>query len=476
MQAIKKTSQPIISEILLGNEKLKFCYDCGICTASCPMVELVGREYNPRVMFKSSILEPRSLMFSNGLWLCAWCYRCFYSCPQGQNLPEIFFNLKVAAVEQGSTQALEDALQKIVENVPLPLVTTLVCFHPERVGLDLKEIISKIESMRDEFLKSETRDDVKISLGRVAVIGSGPAGLTVSYELGRKGYAVEVFESLHESGGMLRKCIPLDKLPSQVLEKELNIIESLGVDIKKGVSIGLDMSFEDLMNVGYDAVFIGVGAHKCRHVSIEGKDLDGVSHALDYLWAVNSGEKIRQGKNVIVIGGGNVAVDAAKTCLRLGAKNVAIFYRRSRGEMPAIPWEVREAEEEGIKIEFLVSPVKILGQAGEVSSLRCIRMELGELDETGRRKPIPIEGSEFESDTDMVIMATGEVPDLNFLPREVQLEEDGTIWVNPITMETSLPGVFAGGDAVTGPATVIEAIRAGKCAAKSIESYVKSLR
>jgi NADPH-dependent glutamate synthase beta subunit-like oxidoreductase len=181
------------------------------------------------------------------------------------------------------------------------------------------------------------------------------------------------------------------------------------------------------------------------------------------------------GKNVVVIGGGNVAIDAAETALTLGANEAAVLYRRSRDEMPANPWEVKEAEGKGVKIEFLVAPKRILGKNGKVSAIECVRMQLGEPDETGRRKPIPIEGSEFIRETDMVILAIGETPDLEFLPKEIELNEDGTVWVDPITMETSVQGVFAGGDVITGPATVIEAILAGKRAAAFIENYLKSL-
>jgi formate dehydrogenase beta subunit len=182
------------------------------------------------------------------------------------------------------------------------------------------------------------------------------------------------------------------------------------------------------------------------------------------------------GKNVVVIGGGNVALDAARTALCLGAGEATILYRRSRDEMPANLWEVKEAEESSVKIEFLVSPKKILGEKGKVSAIECVRMQLGEPDETGRKRAIPIEGSEFKRETDMVILAIGETPSVGFLPKEVELNEDGTIWVNPITMETSLQGVFAGGDVVSGPASVIEAIRDGKRAAESIENYLKCFR
>jgi NADPH-dependent glutamate synthase beta subunit-like oxidoreductase len=351
------------------------------------------------------------------------------------------------------------------------MVTTLVCFHPERAGLDKEKILKEAEQMHKGRLKTEA----KTSEGKVAAIGSGPAGLTVAYELARKGYEVTIFESLPEPGGMLRKCIPEYRLPKQVLIKEIQSLKALGVEIKTEVTVGKELDFNDLWEKGYKAIFIGVGAHKSQKLKIEGEDLKGVIHALDFLWAVNSGRKRDMGKNVVVIGGGNVAIDAAKTALTLGVNEATILYRRSMEEMPANPWEVKEAEEKGVKIEFLVAPKRILGENGKVSAIECVRMQLGEPDESGRRKPIPIEDSEFIRETDMVVLAVGEVPDLEFLPKEIELNEDGTVWVNPITMETSLQGVFAGGDAVTGPATVIEAILSGKRAATSIENYLKSL-
>ena len=262
-------------------------------------------------------------------------------------------------------------------------------------------------------------------------------------------------------------------LQGQALTKEVQTIRDLGVEIKTGMTVGKDLNFDDLWKEGYKAIFIGAGAHKSQELKIEGGDLKGVIHALDFLWNVNSGKKIEIGKNVVVIGGGNVAMDVAKTASRLEANEVTVLYRRSMEEMPANPWEVKETEDEGVKIEFLLAPKKILGQNGKVSAVECVRMQLGELDETGRRKPIPIEDSEFTRKTDTVILAIGEAPNLEFLPKEIELNENGTVWVNPITMETSLSGIFAGGDAVTGPATVIEAIQAGKRAAESIENYLK---
>jgi len=474
-----QTPKTIVSkgvlERLLNVEKLKYCYECGICTASCPIAELLGKDYNPRGLLAKIFLNPENVLASDELWLCAWCYRCYERCPQALKLPEIFLLMRTIATDHGYIQSSEKALQKIVENIPLPLVTTLVCFHPERAGLDKEKVLERTEQICEESLKAKKeRMGAKNSEGKVAVIGSGPAGLTVAYELSQKGYEVTIFETLSEPGGMLRKCIPEYRLPKQVLTKEIQAIRNLGVKIKTGITVGKDLNFADLWKEEYTAIFIGAGAHKSQKLKIEGVDLKGVVNALDFLWNVNSDKKMEIGKNVVAIGGGNVAVDAAKTALGLGTKEVTILYRRSREAMPANPWEVKEAEDEGVTIEFLVSPKKILGENGEVFAIECVRMQLGELDETGRGKPIPVEGSEFTRETDMVILAIGEAPDLEFLPKEIELNENGTVWVNPITKETSVQGVFAGGDAVTGPATVIEAILAGKRAAESIENYLQS--
>ena len=473
-----KTASTIISKEdikkFLDIEKLKYCFECGICTASCSMAELLGKSYNPRVLLEKILLNPEEVLNSEELWLCAWCYRCYKRCPQGLKIPEILLFLKAKAVEHGLLEPLDKAVQKIVNQIPLPTVTTLVCFHPERAGIDKNEVLKKIEKMRMESLE-EKEKAVKASEHKVAVIGSGPAGLTVAFELAKEGYSVTIFEALPEAGGMLRKCIPEYRLPKSVLAKEVQLLRELGVEIKTGVKVGEDLGFEDLLKGEYKAVFIGAGAHKSQKLKIEGENLEGVVHALEFLWNANLGKIKTIGENVVVIGGGNVAVDAARTALELEAKEVTILYRRSKEEMPANPWEVKEAEEAGVKIEFLVAPKKILGENGKVSAIECIHMELGEPDETGRRKPIPVEGSEFKREADKVILAIGETPDIGFLPKEIELNENGTVCVNPVTMETSLKGVFAGGDVVSGPATVIEAIAAGKRAAESIKKHLESL-
>jgi NADPH-dependent glutamate synthase beta subunit-like oxidoreductase len=463
-----------VLERILDAEKLKYCFECGICTASCSMAEMLGNGYNPRTLLEEIYLNPETVLGSDELWLCAWCYRCQKRCPQGLKLPEIFLSIRAIAKEHGNVKSFDRALQKIVKNIPLPLITTLVCFHPERAGLENEKVLEQIEQIRGEWLKTKKAEKSTKAAEKVAVIGSGPAGLTVTYELSKKGYQVTIFEALPELGGMLRKCIPEYRLPKKVLTREIQFIQDLGVEVKTCTEVGKDVRFEDFQKEGYRAVFIGAGAHKSQGLRVEGRDLNGVTHALDFLWGSNSGKKLEIGKNVVVVGGGNVAVDAARTALLKGAKEVTILYRRSKEEMPANLWEVKEAEDEGVKIEFLVSPKKILGEKGRVSAIECVRMQLGEPDESGRRKAFPVEGSEFRRETDMVVLAIGEAPDVGFLPKQVELNDDGTVWVNPITMETSTPGLFAGGDAVTGPASVIEAIRDGKRAAESIESYLKS--
>ncbi|MEM0357154.1 MAG: FAD-dependent oxidoreductase [Candidatus Bathyarchaeia archaeon] len=458
-------------------EKIKFCFECGICTASCPMAGLLKGEYNPRNVLEKIFLNVEDVLVSDEIWLCAWCYRCYKRCPQALKPPEIFFHAKKFAVETERKQAFENIIQKIVRASPLPLVTILACFHPERAGLGLDRIVKEAEKIRKELLDEEKGAIKAESIkGKVAVIGSGPAGLTVAHDLILKGYEATVFEAMKEPGGMLRKCLPAYRLPRELLDMDIQALKDLGVEIETSVVVGKDVDFSSLRS-RYDAVFIGVGAHKGQELRIEGVDLKGVVHALDFLCMFNSEKALNvEDKRVAVIGGGNVAVDSARTALKCGAKEVTIFYRRSREEMPANPWEVKEAEDEGVKIEFLISPKRILGSGENVSAVEFVRMKLGELDETGRRKPVPIEGSEFVKDADMVILAIGEAPDLSFIPKEIELNEDGTIWVNPLTMETTLKGVFAGGDAVTGPASIVEAIYAGRMAASSIDCYLRSLR
>ncbi|TEU06571.1 MAG: FAD-binding protein [Candidatus Aminicenantes bacterium] len=310
---------------------------------------------------------------------------------------------------------------------------------------------------------------------KVAVIGAGPAGLAAGYYLNQKGYKVAVFESLPVVGGMLTVGIPEHRLPKKTLNFDIEHIIKSGVAIKTNKALGKDFSIDDLFKEGYRAIFIAIGAHKSMKLNIPGEDANGVIHALDLLKTVNLGKKAELGENVGIVGGGNAAIDAARVAIRSkNCKKVTVLYRRTRKEMPAFEEEIDHATEEGIDIQFLVTPIKILTEKGKVIGVECIRMKLGNLDESGRRRPIPIKGSEFTLELDTLIPAIGERPDISFLTDKDNLKTSkwDTIDVDDETLLTDREGVFAGGDVVTGPRTVVEAIAAGKLAAESIEKYL----
>lgn len=464
-----------LQEQLLDMEKLKYCFECGICTASCPVMEITSNHYNPRVLLEQILLDPDKVLKKEALWLCAWCYRCYKRCPQRLKVPEIFLALRKMATRQGHLEGFNEALRTVSRHVPFPASYCWVCLHPERSMLDRQFVESALQNATRFSAKERKRRAIsaqKAEKFKVAVIGSGPAGLTAACELAVEGFPVTVFESMPQLGGMLQKCLPTYRLPKDVLNAEIEHMKDLGIEFRTSTTVGKDLTIGKLRREGFKAIFISTGAHKSRELKVEGCNREGVLHALEFLKEANLGNA-NVGEKVVVIGGGNVAVDAARTALRMGAKDVAVLYRRSREEMPANPWEVSEAEAEGVKIHFLISPKKILGKNKRVAALECIKMSLGDLDESGRRAPVPVEGSEFMMDSDMIILAIGEMPNLTFLPKEIEITEAGTIAVDPFTMETSMPGVFAGGDVVSGPATVVEAIVAGKRAASSIERYLE---
>ncbi len=474
MESDATSSSKELQEQLLDMEKLKYCFECGICTGSCPVMEIIPNHYNPRILLEKILLDKNNVLKEEALWLCAWCYRCYRRCPQKLKVPEIYLALRKLAAQQEHLEGFREALKTVSEHVSFPAAYCWVCLHPERAMLDRKFVEKTLQNARSLSAKKRkaiSAEEAKEN--RVAIIGSGPAGLTVAYELTEKGVPVTIFESASKPGGMLQKCLPTYRLPKDVLEAEIEHMKDLGIEFRTKTTVGKDLTIEKLRQKGFKAIFIATGAHKSTELNIKGCNLKGVWYALEFLKEANIGKATVGEKVVVVIGGGDVAVDAARTALRMGAKEVAILYRRSKEEMPANPWGVREAETEGVKIQFLISPKKILGKNGQVTALESIKMSLGELDVSGRRAPTPIEGSEFTVESDMIILAIGEKPDLTFLPKKIETTKAGTIAVNPFTMETSIPGIFAGGDVVSGPASVAEAIVAGKRAASSIERYLK---
>lgn len=473
---VKNSRLKKVLENILDFEKLRYCNGCGICTATCPIAKLLPGKYNPRILLHSLTSGNYKILKSPELWLCAWCYRCYRRCPQNLNLPEIFQAIRKFAVEWGLLEGFYEALEIIKTNIPLPLSCSNVCFHPDRVMTNkqvIMEAFQKAILTSDQEKKKESRTTLTTQK-KVAIIGSGPAGLSAAHYLAKKGYSVTIFEALSSPGGMLRRCIPKYRLPNKLVDFDIMFIKDLGVEIKTNTPIGGILKINKLFEEGYNAIFVATGAHEDQKFSIEGKKLLGVYHALDFLECANK-KDVELLNKVSVIGGGNVAIDSARTALRLGAKEVTILYRRSKEEIPASPWELREAEKEGVKIVYLVTPKRILGEDGKVTKIECIKTELGKQDETGRRRPIPIQGSEFIVPTDAVIIAIGQFPNTVFLPETVEVTKQRTIETNPFTLETSSPSIFAGGDVVLGSGTLIEAILAGKQAAYSIDCYLRGV-
>jgi len=392
---------------------------------------------------------------------------CKHTCPAGVDVPRY-----IRLIEQGDFLSARKVVQ---ESIPFAWVCGLVCFHPcetrcRRGLVDEPIAIRALKRSAVEFgggVGDSEKMLVPASGKKVAVVGSGPAGLTTAYYLRKLcGHEVDVYEALPKPGGMLRYGIPEYRLPQKILDQEINRIKKLGVKIKTNTRID---NIKKLRK-NYDAVFVSVGAHNNIPLGIPGENLEGMLNCVTLLRQVKMGKKPRLGAKVAVIGGGNSAIDASRTALRLGAKEVMILYRRTEKEMPANPEEIAEAREEGVKIEFLVAPVRAKRKNGKIL-LTLQKMELGDIDASGRPRPVPIKGSEFEMEFDRVITAIGQGPSTS-KKMGLELDKRGRIKVNPETLETTISGVFAGGDAVLGPASVIEAIAQGKRAAIFIDRYL----
>jgi len=374
-----------------------------------------------------------------------------------------------------------EALKLIKESNPLPLVCGRVCprFCEKKCRRNLVD-----EPIAINFLKRFVADydldsvcmyhsDVKPPTGqKVAIIGGGPAGLTAAYYLAVEGHSVAIFDSSPQLGGMMRYGIPEYRLPKSILDKEIASITALCKSVQLNATLGEDFIIESLKKEGYHAIYVAIGAQLSQKMRVEGEDLPGVISGIKFLRDVILGEKINLGNKVAVVGGGNTAIDAARTALRLNAAEVFIVYRRTRQEMPANDEEIEQAELEGVKFITLAAPVRVIARYGRASALECNRMSLGAPDASGRRKPEPIPNSQFSIEVDTIIAAIGQSVDVNVIPQKVRQEHSRAIIVDKETMETALQGVFSGGDCVTGPATVVEAIGAGKKAAISINKYL----
>jgi indolepyruvate ferredoxin oxidoreductase alpha subunit len=382
----------------------------------------------------------------------------------------------VGLIQQGK---FNEALALIKKTLPFPGIIGRICTHPCETKCKRNEVeeaisINALKRAAADFGKyTENYSIAAEKKEKVAIVGGGPAGMMAAYDLRKMGYKVTIFEANTNLGGMMALGIPEFRLPRDILTKETDIIKKLGVEVKFNHRVGKSVKFENLQK-DYDAVFVATGTHKGLSLGLENEHAKRVIDGTEFLYKVNTGEKIKLEDKVVVVGGGNVAIDCARTCVRLGFKDVTIAYRRSRMEMPAIAEEVNEAEREGVKLTLLSGPNKVVVKNNKVAGLECIKMELGEPDASGRRRPVPIKGSEFIIETGLIIAAVGEEPDLDFLTGSAaKAIIKGYIKADPVTLETSVKGVFAGGDVVTGAATVIQAMAAGRKAAKSIDKFFK---
>ena len=440
------------------------CAACGFCSEADERYERV-----------TCIQWPKGAINAPLPWLLV--PPCQAACPAGLDIRGY-----IDLIIQGRN---EEALSLIEEKVPLPGTVGRVCPRPcetkcNRGSFDEPIAINALKRFASyAVLAKGGRKDIAPAVrtqdGKIAIVGSGPAGLSAAYYLVELGYGVTIFEAQSVPGGMMAMGIPQYRLPREILQAEIQAIQRRGVEIELNSRVGKNgLRIESLRAQGFKAIFIAVGAHKAVKLAIPNEEVEGVVNGVSWLKEINLGKKVKPGEKVVVVGGGNVAIDSARTALRLGAKEVSIAYRRSSEEMTAIMDEVKAAEKEGIKIRYLSSPCRVVCEGDECRGLECFKTELGEVDESGRRRPIRIEGSEFVIDADMVISAIGEVPDLSFLDtQKFEVTRNNTIKVNPHTMATNVDGVFAGGDVVSGPATVIEAIAAGRKAAIAIDRYLR---
>ena len=504
--------------------------DCAACITTPKMSE-TARHPNITLMLNSEIdgitkegddfqvnitKNPRYVIQEN----CTGCQQCEVACPEVRNdeyncnlagrkvayIPFSLANPRIATIDRqdhsapcinecpGGVKAYgyitlarngqyEEAMKLHLEDIPFPGSLGRACYSPcqnacTRAGLDTAVDIRKIKRYFADYYYEKYPEapevDIKIKTDKkIAVIGSGPAGLTAAYHLALKGHSVKIFEAATQAGGMLKLALPEYRAPKNVVDRDVQNVTVLGVEIE------CDQKIENLSGLkeqGFDIVFVSVGTHETVTLGVEGSNLNGIVSCLDFLREANIGKKENlKGKKVMVIGGGNTAIDAARTSMRLGAEKVTVVYRRSREEMPCFAPEIHEAEEEGVEIMILRNPVKFIGEGGKLKKVQLVKMKLGEVDASGRRQSIPVDRSEYLEDIDYVIEAIGLKPETASFAKDVELNKNGTIKVNAKTLQTSNPFIFAGGDAVTGATTLIEAAGQGKKAAFYIDKYLSNL-
>jgi heterodisulfide reductase subunit A-like polyferredoxin len=450
----------------------KKCNACGDCAEACPVS--LPSEFDRNMGQRKAIfrLYPQAIPNVYGISKAPGIAPCKGACPAGVNAQGY-----VALIAAGK---FAEAYDLVKERCPLPAVCGRICHHPceqqcnrketdEPVAVrDLKRFVSDYAYAQKDKVAPTWTAPAKLQKEKIAIVGGGPAGLTAAHDLTALGYAVTIFEARPFLGGMLRLGVPAYRLPRDVLDFEIDALVNSRVEVKLDTKLGSDISIDGLKKSGYSAIFVATGAHKSNAVTLPGGDAAGVMYGLDFLCRVNLGERVAVGNKVVVVGGGNVAMDAARAALRMGAASVTVVYRRGRTEMPALAEEIEQAVEEGVKIELLTNPVKVIaGDNGRVRGVECVRTMLGEPDASGRKNFLTVDGSNFVIEADSFILAIGQSADLEGVPLV-----NGKIAADE-ALATAIPGVFAGGDVVLGPASLVEAMAHGHRAAEAIHAHLR---